>query len=529
MKINKIWKMPLTIGGVKISSISGPVSFQLLEPNIDIFNEFKKYDMHLPIVMLFGDIHSSYKKQCKKCNCSKGCFSIYSKEFLSLLDSLANDDHPIDFNTESYFVNSYKDLLKNPSLQLQPHFADEYEESFNKYNKLQSSTKGIPLDLLTDSIVPCYLLESKKINLLNSETLYEKFCPTKNIRWQHVDTRFSNKFNFEYKLNKIGELISFFFDNIDNITLNTFKKKIKETCNYFDNNSFEMIEYLSIVEKMMLFNAPSYLEKVFDNPTKYNSLVYKQISKIIKQINLKGGNIKYSNLSFWKSICDVYHQKILQDTINEDMIWFKENGIEYEYSKNVKNTQLIFKLIKDIIYNNAFENSFEKLKLIRSYIYNWDGLITGILDLYYVFRAFKKPKNANNAFLSIGYFGNYHSKNIAVLLSDIMNFYKIVAQDDSQNPTSKTPTSKNPSSKNPSSKNLRCLTFENTNVDINQIASKYNVFLPKIKLLKNSHSLKKSSCRKNSPRKTRSRKTRSRKSRSSPRKKTSKSTNSNKK
>ena len=56
--------MPIIFNEREIHKFSGPTSFTLLRPNIDMFIKYNKKNLNLPIVMLFGDINFSKKNTC---------------------------------------------------------------------------------------------------------------------------------------------------------------------------------------------------------------------------------------------------------------------------------------------------------------------------------------------------------------------------------------------------------------------------------------------------------------------------------
>jgi hypothetical protein len=94
----------MNINGNNISSISGPISFYYFRPT----NRLSK----LPLIMLFGDLHRSWKDTCTDCVCSKEtkscCYKLSDPELLKLFDTLGSVDYPVDFYTETSFAGTGK-------------------------------------------------------------------------------------------------------------------------------------------------------------------------------------------------------------------------------------------------------------------------------------------------------------------------------------------------------------------------------------------------------------------------------------
>ncbi len=306
--------------------------------------------------------------------------------------------------------------------------------------------------MLRENIDACYY-KNKSVN--NSL----KYCPTKNIRWHHVDPRQGNKYNFEYKIYHLGKLLDTFtiFSNrtqFDEYSA-TFNNKIETTCkDIFENNKNEMIQYLNII-KLMMNPYENFWDTIFSGD--FNSLIVKQVVKIVAQINFKGGNDKLEGkIGFWKYICNTFHEKILMNIIND---FFKD----FNYNRIIlKNTVILIDLIINIL-NGSGANILQYKQFITSvkiFLFTrWTQLISPLLDLYYCFRMIKKPRDANNAFLSIGYFGNTHTININILLSEILVFYNTEYSHFN----------------NINAIDKRCISFNKNIININQIASKFNV------------------------------------------------------
>ena len=91
--------MPLIINGTEVNKISGPVSMYILTPKKN------KVFPNLPAFMLFGDIHRSNDNMCK--DKSEGTLDVYSLDFLSLLNTMATTEEPVDFYIEGGDIHNY--------------------------------------------------------------------------------------------------------------------------------------------------------------------------------------------------------------------------------------------------------------------------------------------------------------------------------------------------------------------------------------------------------------------------------------
>ena len=60
-------------------------------------------------------------------------------------------------------------------------------------------------------------------------------------------------------------------------------------------------------------------------------------------------------------------------------------------------------------------------------------LVSTELDLYFLLRSFKTPKDSKNPLISIGYFGEAHIQNITLFLKDKLNYEPVYYQYDGDN------------------------------------------------------------------------------------------------
>jgi hypothetical protein len=356
----------LKINNKKINKISGPVKIIILKPKIDFYKKYK-----LPLFILFSDIHESIRNMCTDCNCENKfeecCYPIYSKLFLKLFDNLYTDDFPIDFSIEAGIRD---DIAFG-----------------NKLNR--RNVKEYPLNILRDNYNTCF---NKKIKE-NDLNYYKLNCPTENIRWQRGDARFHYYKNYKYTLesfsdylyeliekNEDEETFEFKLFNIE-INYPNYKKYLKILRHLFDSDFFDYIkQYSSVYKQMKKIDIP-FIKDNFEN------WVAVYMKYIINRIKPKLKITKNEYIKFLDKI---------------------EKCLEFKNKKD----------IKDLI---LFKNKYRH-KLRHSLI----SINTAFLDLYFLLRTFKKPQGSKKTFISIGYFGAYHTENIKYFLTHIMKSYDIV-------------------------------------------------------------------------------------------------------
>jgi hypothetical protein len=383
----------MEINNVEIDKLSGPVNFYFLKPNIDKFNENINNGIYLPLVILFGDYHASGINKCV-CDNMKYCYQIDSDDFLNLINSLASM-YPVDFSIETFNIITKKLT----------------EEEVNMFKNREYFPIDKPLGNLLNLTIPCYNHEYK--NKLN--------CNYKNIRWQLTDIRqvYSNDIKIVYET-IIYNLYKNIFDNINN------KKDYDDIYNIINNIWISCYENHSFLDNILqLYNyiildiknkTNKYIDYYFnlDNEefVKY-SLIYKQIKK------QKKGN-ELSNFNIWKKWFTEYYNYIIKDyvVINDiDKIYLTF----HELTKIIKKSTKENILINDYIIN-FFNNDILILNKIKDTFF-MNNLI--YLDLYYITRMLKVPKNSINPVVSFGYFGAFHSQNISYFLNNIMKYYTI--------------------------------------------------------------------------------------------------------
>jgi len=390
----------MLINNKKIDRISGPVSFSLLKPKMFIFDELKKEGVRLPIFMLFGDVHFSDKHQCNNCTCvdsSSCCLPIYSDEFLRIIDSIATPENPVDFGIEGFYAGKQKENLKN--------------ENTLKY--FRTLNKDI-MQKLRENNAACYVRE------LRGTKLYEKYCPTKNIRWQYTDPRHApgTKYSLEHLIQSLEDpayknnLSSLFMGKIPS------KSEIKKVIN--EMSSKDMFYKIIMLKYHMVTSPEKAIDYFFSIATPQNSLVLKQFNKLSKS---------FKDLPFWKKALSDYFLYALKE------------GEDKDYGKNPSNDYInLIKKLRKEFYELLIKNDIDTLSIRLTDTLFRNALTTAskgssitentiFMDLYYIFRTFKIPgAEGKNPFLSLIYAGDFHRKNITHFLSNIIRYYDIVEE-----------------------------------------------------------------------------------------------------
>lgn len=273
--------------------IYGPISFYILKPKIK----------NLPLIILFGDLHSSKKNE-------------YNHNFL--------------LNLYNNFLNELDDLSKKYGISTD--FFAEYGNNLNiDTNTIESGSSILFKHLIYDNI-DCYFPNKRDL------------CKYKNIRFHLSDARKLFKKNNINQIIPENEILKY----KDIIYNNTYIKK------YIDDNNREInndINIISIIYKIIKFNK-LFIETNFKN------------SNDIKGINIFMLNILadiYFILRSFKNYIKIsigvfgdFHVYSIQKTLIELGLYeyiYKSSNIKYEpYDNN--NVNNIIKIDKFIDLDN---------------------------------------------------------------------------------------------------------------------------------------------------------------------------------
>lgn len=421
----------IKINNTLIKKISGPVSFYLFTLNNSRYaKNIKNSGINPPVIILFGDTHLSYENMCENCICKnieECCLKIQDKNFISLLDNLASTIK-IDFNIEQEFDLNY---LK------------EYYEHYEN--------KG-PLPSLLLTIKDCLFKTTD--------------CPTKNIKWNYVDIRLTEKkFNYNYE-SSIINIFDYFSAIESELVEEPDIKNIEDKYNYILDSIISINNYYkTFLQKSRYINTLNNVIESLNNKTFFNifeignrnkSLIYKQIRKL---------NEPYNDITYWENKLNKYTKYIFNERLKD---YNKEiNNFIKVLKIHVKLCKFIFdnsnkKDIKDYIIIN-FQKELDDYIEILDNDYDEDTIeiikiaVTSIfLDIYYITRALKIPKSEKNSILSIGYFGNNHVKNLTYFLTNILCIYDINESIDY------------------SGTQNRCIDFSNKYIDLDKIIEEHS-------------------------------------------------------
>lgn len=333
------------IGDKEINKISGPVSCHYLKPRDEIFSKFKENGIKLPILLLFGDVHGSSLNMCDDCEKKEGCYRIYDKELLQLLDRLSTDEHPIDF-----YVEVFKDY--------------EYQRRYLPYDeKAVILDKKQPLCIMCHGDTEFCFKRDKR-----GTAEYEEKCPTRNIRWHYSDPRQ----NYEFIEGNIS-LLSFYLKIID--TIDVFPKNIR---------------FIEIIKNLFLKlgeGIPIFSKYFFENIGSL-SILSKQIKKNLPFIS---GDISEDLLVF---------------LINSQSFFYKEPDYSKFKIDSINNYIELIENIDNVEFVKKYK---QKYPIPFQYFVNFiKKVVSSFLDLYFITRVLKGSNQASMvvAYLGLNHIDN---------------------------------------------------------------------------------------------------------------------------
>ena len=380
----------LQIGDTNITKISGPVSMYFLRPKQEIYDNGGADNF--PLFLLFGDVHESKENSCDPCNDidkNSSCYRLSDEKFLKLLDTLSSDQLPIDFYTEYKFKG---DVTENKEQQLTEMIQGKRLWCYNMYR--------------TD-------------NKFNS---FKNNCPTNKIRWHVADIR---RFGGDMNINYTDDIATDLLKNID------FSIKYQDY-SYIENQIYSILEYFSDKENIEhLDYYKKILTKIFNGSSNFKTINdFKELLLTLCDTNDDTLNIeKFANTLFYKYINENENSLIFKQIMKQDYPQFKDiNFWCYLYKKSLLNRNFIYNItdLKQVIekldVNFDFNDNFN-YKCCNDLMMS---ITSSFIDLYTLARIFKKPVTKQvhdtrstldiRSSLSIGFFGNFHIKNIVDLL-----------------------------------------------------------------------------------------------------------------
>lgn len=366
------------VSDLDIKKLSGPVSFHYLVPKTEVFLEKAAEGIFLPIIILLGDEHFSVENRCE--DGDRNTVMIESSIFWRKLNLIAKQ-YPIDFYLEVNKPLALSDLI--------------FEH------------KGMITKILGESS-GCYNTKNR---------ISKKYqCLHPRIRWHLSDPRAWSEDKVESIVNKIAGFLLQLADNKDwdNIErlprhlpgLEMFRAYFDIVVNaYQSNHTFEQLS-------LALSNM--YSSFIVGNR---DSLIYKQLVKYNLDINVE----LYSYKVMTKSFKEDFRVDPEQDTLAEYLN--REAGVDDE--TEVEST--IDSLFRYIFTRRSIYDLNLVYNKIASFLFLlWVGSTSFMLDIYFMGRLFKTPKNNINSYLTIGYFGQFHSKQISDHLTISLGWYNQV-------------------------------------------------------------------------------------------------------
>ena len=408
----------LRLGGLEITRLSGPVSFTYLVPKEDAFLDNAAKGTFLPIVVLLGDHHKDYENSCDDCEEEKGCYKVEGDRFLGAINRVGRDI-PIDFYIES-------------------HSEEANYESTSPLAQIITDTKG------------CRNVVERKSSSYN--------CKFKNVRWHKSDPRVTidklesveihssymanMESEFENNARQISSLMGSYggiYTKSDNLLV-TFISALRDSI--IDNDTFDGLS---------LKVAKMFTKSIIGNS---KSMIYKQLTKSKIDVNIE--------LYFYRSISKFFSNLSVID----------ENVIDIFSGAFSKRSPLLLnaeKILERIImmtmspYSGRLEqidsmNRDRYITMIKFINQIYSHVNIGLVDLYFTLRMLKTPKGNVNSYVSIGFFGARHCKDIADFLSTVTDYYKVVASSYTLEESDENPN--------------RCITFDK-DVDVDADLERY--------------------------------------------------------
>jgi len=347
-----------------LKTVEGPISYCLLKPT-DKMKDI--LGSRPPIILLFGDLHKGDKKCILDCKEEDGCLSFYGgnptiHNFFSYMSRIAH----VDVFLEVWYEKVERKLGRI------------------KYKNKDQNSALIEFIKFTS---PCFNLKDKKD------------CQVKDYYIHMADPR------YKYDPRNIDTI----FETITKYDLPMFRLQIDVLLQDKEGNSPDYRKIIILALQALEVGTKEFMKNVF----RYNLIIqtfsktYKQLSKLPDKLQDLIYNKFFDTIQSLtehserrcmephKLAIDIDYNKIKYPTDNLDIIKYEEAEIPIEE---------FYKGVKEILNTHPLPGHEEKS--ICSLI----G-ITG-LDLYYLGRTLKKPKDGTPSEISVGYFGANHVNNI---------------------------------------------------------------------------------------------------------------------
>ncbi len=400
-----------------VSRISGPISMAFLRPKPDKIQEYLTSNIHLPIVLLFGDNHLNASNMCANCICRAGeekcCFEIYNKTLLHELDTIGRT-YPVDYYTEM------ADLIDVHSIMDTPH-----DSIFTRF--FDNTVKG------------CHKKELRK------NATYREVCPTRFIRWHYGDSRRmyhfiestlivyhklldsgliqildTNPHNPYYGINSVrGGLLKYFISNMKQHIKSDSDIRLIIQCNEQIMRQVLSILFSRTIDRS---NLSAYIHNALKEfstnivdiliQNKKVSGIYKQLQKMnIKELHDPAYLSSIFHMVYMESPDLLGHIQAVLTTLSPDYLAQLEPIITHIlFSYDSMSKEVI-----DILVNPIYAQQ------MRHFLATFDNIILSLsapfLDMYSILRAIKNPTNNIPSVLSVMFMGGSHLRNISNILS----------------------------------------------------------------------------------------------------------------
>ena len=368
-------------------------------------------------------MHRSYVNSCSPCDYTNLCYKISDPYLLKKIDTLSTPTHPIDFYTES--------RIEDTELGFENGYMEE---------------------LTTQNMVVCGNHKLKTTN----PTEYARKCPTKNIRWQGGDPRFSFDYSESFFSSLRTEL-----KELSNVTSNYRSYALKSIKKIVKNHFKTIDDFKQFFNPLMhlkdIYEITSQIKETIDKITESNKLMDELMTKPksldidyeiarLKMSIHSNTQTKEQNERLYTDRCD----KVYTD-FTENIFSFLSKGNSLILKQIQKQTYPPFTKIEfwKKIYKLSLKMDFELFHLhhfvpnILNYMYelvspdhylnlpktvnSYSAYMTlfmlnidsSLMNMYAVARILKQPEEGVRSSMSICYFGDLHIQSMVGLLDSI--------------------------------------------------------------------------------------------------------------
>jgi len=399
--------MPLEISSLKFDYISGPTSLALIVPHERLKEHLKDTSLMPSPILLIGDTHEETTYNCgvldecitKESNCT----STFSPLFFRCLDTLTNEDYPIDIFLE---VGIFPRFLKDPYL---------FDET--RFKSLFDTNDGV-MTYIPRYHSTCFSTVGKS----------QEMCFTKNIRYHLSDIRYQPSFLklLDNEKSFITIANNMMKTDTNNLTLEEIYT-MSEELNKDKNNSkmLDNLEHFPTFESYLFYSLENVVNNIilrrsgsmfFDKDVEelFNTLLedpYKLIEELIKLPQFKTKSMIYKRIKesiFKEDFC----LKLFKEYVN---YYFIKNPIKKgEYCKDCVSSvkSLEREIRRKEISGQVYRTTVNSIKDATDNCAN--ELFVPIMDFYFLVTSWKQQYK--NSLMSVYIAGDVHVKQIRKFL-----------------------------------------------------------------------------------------------------------------